>query len=74
MIYRAIQQIQIFLADGRTNGRTKVIQEVLADLKTSSIHLHMGEAETPVSLLNHDNLFLAPTPVSQTVGQSVSQR
>ena len=37
MIYRAIQLIQIFCAHGRTdertNGRTKVIQEVLADLK-----------------------------------------
>ena len=37
MIYRAIQLIQIFLAGGRTDGRTdertKVIQEVLADLK-----------------------------------------
>ena len=33
MIYRAIQLIQIFLADGRANGLTKVIQEVLADLK-----------------------------------------
>ena len=33
MIYRAIQLIQIFLADGRTDGLTKVIQEVLADLK-----------------------------------------
>ena len=36
MIYRAIQLIQIFLADertdGRTDGLTKVIQEVLADL------------------------------------------
>ena len=33
MIYRAIQLIQIFLADGRTGELTKVIQEVLADLK-----------------------------------------
>ena len=37
MIYRAIQLIQIFLAHGRaderTDGRTKVFQEVLADLK-----------------------------------------
>ena len=32
MIYRAIQLIQIFLAD----GLTKVIQEVLADLKRES--------------------------------------
>ena len=42
MIYRAIQLIQIFLADGRTDGRTKVIQEVLADLKIlnqAQIHL-----------------------------------
>ena len=37
MIYRAIQLIQIFLAHGRTNGRTKVIQEVLVDLKTPCI-------------------------------------
>ena len=34
MIYRAIQLIQIFLADGREDERTKVIQEVLADLKS----------------------------------------
>ena len=34
MIYRAIQLIQIFLADGRTDELTKVIQEVLADLKS----------------------------------------
>ena len=33
MIYRAIQLIQIFLADGRTDERTKVFQEDLADLK-----------------------------------------
>ena len=32
MIYRAIQLIQIF-AHGRADGRTKVFQEVLADLK-----------------------------------------
>ena len=34
MIYRNIQLIQIFLAHGRVDGRTKVFQEVLADLKT----------------------------------------
>ena len=33
MIYRALEVIQIFLAGGRTEGRTKVFQEVLADLK-----------------------------------------
>ena len=37
MIYRAIQLIQIFLAHGRAGGRTKVIQEVLADLKIAQI-------------------------------------
>ena len=34
MIYRAVQLIQIFLAHGRADGRTKVFQEVLADLKS----------------------------------------
>ena len=33
MIHRAIQLIQIFLA----HGRTKVFQEVLADLKTGEM-------------------------------------
>ena len=37
MIYRAIQLIQIFLADGRTDGLTKVFQEVLADLKSRQV-------------------------------------
>ena len=40
MIYRAIQLIQIFLADERTNELTKVIQEVLADLKIREIVEH----------------------------------
>ena len=34
MIYRAIHLIQIFCAQERADERTKVIQEVLADLKT----------------------------------------
>ena len=47
MIYRAIQLIQIFLADERTNELTKVIQEVLADLKTwlayfRTFPIHLG--------------------------------
>ena len=33
MIYRALEVIQIFLAGGQASGRTKVFQEVLADLK-----------------------------------------
>ena len=41
MIYRAIQLIQIFCAHGRTNGLTKVIQEVLADLK----RVHFSEEQ-----------------------------
>ena len=41
MIYRAIQLIQIFLADERTNELTKVIQEVLADLKTPCTCLYL---------------------------------
>ena len=38
MIYRAIQLIQIFCAHWRTNERTKVIQEVLTDLKNVKIN------------------------------------
>ena len=37
MIHRAIQLIQIFCAHKRTNERTKVIQEVLADLKRGEV-------------------------------------
>ena len=43
MIYRAIQLIQIFCAHGRTNGLTKVIQEVLADLKSVAMGLLTDE-------------------------------
>ena len=41
MIYRAIQLIQIFCAHGRAGGLTKVIQEVLADLKIHFIYSFM---------------------------------
>ena len=34
MIYKALEVIQIFLAGERAGERTKVFQEVLADLKT----------------------------------------
>ena len=37
MIYRAIQLIQIFLAHKQADERTKVFQEVLADLKSLDI-------------------------------------
>ena len=33
MICRAIQLIHMFLAYGRADGRTKVFEEVVADLK-----------------------------------------
>ena len=34
MIYKDVEVICIFLADGLTDGLTEVFQEVLADLKT----------------------------------------
>ena len=37
MIYKAVEVIWIFFADGPTNLRTEVFQEVLADLKTSTM-------------------------------------
>ena len=36
MIYIAVQLNQIFSADGRADGRTEVVQEVLADLKIAN--------------------------------------
>ena len=38
MIYKAVEVIQIFLAGERTDGRTKVFQEVLADLKRAKVN------------------------------------
>ena len=35
--------MQIFSADGRTDGRTEVVQEVLADLKKRKCRQKMGK-------------------------------
>ena len=45
MIYRAVQLIQIFIAHGRADGRTKVFQEILADLKTL-LREHLSSPDT----------------------------
>ena len=37
MIYRPLEVIQIFGSGGRTDERTKVFQEVLADLKKGKL-------------------------------------
>ena len=36
-----IYEIQIFLADGRTNGRTEVFHEALADLKMATDYQYL---------------------------------
>ena len=71
MIYRAIQLIQIFLADGRTDGRTKVIQEVLADLKIMfTVSAEGSEVEAKgrmqlATLLHSINLQAAKTGIKR---------
>ena len=45
MIHRAVQLIQIFIAHGRADGRTKVFQEILADLKTL-LREHLSAPDT----------------------------
>ena len=72
MIYRAIQLIQIFLADGRTGELTKVIQEVLADLKTKcsinflaedNVVMCFCDADWPRALADRDGQYSEYTQI-----------
>ena len=46
MIYKAVEVIWIFFADGRTDGLTEVFEEVLSDLKKVLLGLHLKEGNS----------------------------